>query len=175
MIIETRACTFKANGKASVLESPITVSTPSLLQNKTDYKEIEINAIWDTGATNSCISEKVVNALDSKPIRKVPVNGVHGQNVVNGYKVNFRLPNKLIVQDLDVTEAILGEYDALIGMDIIGIGDFAVSHSNGLTCFSFRFPSGNTHIDFVAEVEITNRPVHSSGGGSKRKNSRGRR
>jgi hypothetical protein len=41
--------------------------------------------------------------------------------------------------------------DILIGMDIITLGDFAVSNFEGVTKFSFRVPS-LSHIDFVVDV-----------------------
>ena len=31
--------------------------------------------------------------------------------------------------------------DVLIGMDVIGTGDFAVTHADGRTCMSFQMPS----------------------------------
>lgn len=39
-------------------------------------------------------------------------------------------------------------FDALIGMDIIGLGDFVVSSYEGKTAFSFRMPSLHC-FDFV--------------------------
>jgi hypothetical protein len=48
-----------------------------------------------------------------------------------------------------------GDIDALIGMDILGLGDFAVTHHGGNTAFSFCVPS-RRHIDFVAEVQAQN-------------------
>ena len=54
-----------------------------------------------------------------------------------------------------VTKARLSvDADVLIGMDIIGTGDFAVTNLNGLTKFSFRVPSLE-HIDFVADATST--------------------
>ena len=41
--------------------------------------------------------------------------------------------------------------DVIIGMDVIGAGDFAVTHQNGKTTFSFCCPS-RKEIDFVNEV-----------------------
>jgi hypothetical protein len=41
----------------------------------------------------------------------------------------------------------VADADVLIGMDIIGEGDFAVTHQDGKTTFSFRVPSLKT-IDF---------------------------
>ncbi len=47
--------------------------------------------------------------------------------------------------------------DALIGMNIINQGDFAVTNLNGRTKFSFRYPSIND-IDFVEEERNTQTP-----------------
>ena len=56
-----------------------------------------------------------------------------------------------------------GGFDVLIGMDILGLGDFAVTHQNGNTTFSFCCPSLR-EIDFVKELEAKDAvlPVHSS-------------
>jgi hypothetical protein len=43
----------------------------------------------------------------------------------------------------------MGKTDVLIGMDIISRGDFALTHKEGKTVFSFRYPSLAT-IDFFA-------------------------
>jgi len=46
------------------------------------------------------------------------------------------------------------EGDALIGMDIITVGDFAVSNFNGKTTHSYRTPSAG-EIDFVNDIRMT--------------------
>jgi hypothetical protein len=66
----------------------------------------------------------------------------------NVYSVNLYLPNGIKVPDVNVAEGIPFGCDMLIGMDIIGLGDFAVSNYSGRTLFSFRMPS-LTEIDFV--------------------------
>lgn len=43
----------------------------------------------------------------------------------------------------------------LIGMDIIGLGDFAVTNANDKTTFSFRIPSVR-EIDFIPEAQESN-------------------
>ena len=47
---------------------------------------------------------------------------------------------------------LMGGIDALIGMDILGMGDFAVTHYGGKTTFSFCSPS-RREIDFVTELK----------------------
>ena len=110
-------------------------------------------AVWDTGATNSVVSERVVTSLDliSAGLAEVfQVNDPHPY-LANIYLANIMLSNGIEFQDVSVTSSALSEDDAdvLTGMDIISHGDFAITSSpNGLTKFSFRFPS-EADIDFV--------------------------
>jgi hypothetical protein len=67
--------------------------------------------------------------------------------------VNLYLPNQVRVLKVLVAEGIPGGADMLIGMDIIGLGDFAVSNYNNKTVFSFRMPSMDT-IDFCKSSHI---------------------
>jgi hypothetical protein len=53
---------------------------------------------------------------------------------------------------------LLGGIDVLIGMDILGLGDFTVTHYGGKTTFSFCCPS-RREIDFVAEINDENKIV----------------
>ncbi|SPF43691.1 conserved hypothetical protein [Candidatus Sulfopaludibacter sp. SbA4] len=54
--------------------------------------------------------------------------------------------------------ALLGGIDAIIGMDILGLGDFAVTHHSGNTTFSFCCPS-RKEIDFAAEIKSNQKIV----------------
>jgi len=62
--------------------------------------------------------------------------------------VSIFLPNHVVVPEVTVSECNLLGSDVLIGMDIIGNGDFAVTNLDGKTVFSFRLPS-RERIDFV--------------------------
>lgn len=119
----------------------------------------EYDAIWDTGATNSVISKKVVQECGLKPITMVRVNTAGGTFNQNVYVVNIFLPNKVNFVNVHVTEGNISNADILIGMDIIGNGDFAVSNYNGKTVFTYRFPSVE-RIDFVkAEKNASIKPI----------------
>lgn len=107
-------------------------------------------AIWDTGATNTVISQKVVDDCGLKPIGMALVHGVHGSEQAETYLVNVRLPNTVAFANVQVTKGLLVGADALIGMDIIRSGDFAITNINGKTVMSFRTPS-QVCIDFVDE------------------------
>ena len=112
---------------------------------------MSVTAIWDTGATHSVISQRVVDECGLIPEGMTDVYHAQGRaEEVPMYSVNIELPNEVMFPGLLVT---LGDFlggDVLIGMDIIGAGDFAVTNNNGATKFSYRYPS-SADIDFVRE------------------------
>jgi hypothetical protein len=64
------------------------------------------------------------------------------------YLVNLTLLNRVFFPRVHVTRAALeSNFDVLIGMDVIGGSDFAVSTMQDRLCFSFRHPSMGA-IDF---------------------------
>jgi len=110
----------------------------------------EFEALWDTGATGSVISKNVVQKLGLKATGKAIVYHANGKSSVDVYSVNVLLPNNVGFYALKVTEGVLNDIDVLIGMDIISMGDFAITSAHGRTKFSFQIPS--THdIDFARE------------------------
>lgn len=114
---------------------------------------INYAGIWDTGATNTVITEKVVNELNLKPTGMTQVHTASGTENRPTYLVNIRLPNGVGFETVRVSQLLLvGDCDLLIGMDIIALGDFAVTNVKGKTVFSYRWPSIKT-IDFVAEAQ----------------------
>lgn len=123
--------------KAKITEGFDTTQIP---QNQ-DPASKEYSAIWDTGATNSVISKTVANECGLKPITMVKVNTAGGTFYQNVYVVNLFFPNKVNFINIHVTEGNISNADILIGMDIIGGGDFAVSNYNGKTIFTYRHPS----------------------------------
>lgn len=113
---------------------------------------ISYDALWDTGAMGSVISSEVVRDLGLAPISQCMTYHAQGQSIVNVYMVDIILPNKILVQDVQVTEGLLNGFGMLIGMDIINLGDFALTHKNGGTVFSFQIPSTHEY-DFVKQIE----------------------
>jgi len=114
----------------------------------------KVDAIWDTGATVTCISMKIVSQLDLKPLGKQRIYTPAGEKVVSTYRVNIMLPNNVTAQNLVVCDSDIDglKVGALIGMDIISHGDFSVSNFNGKTSFTFRTPS-QKRTDYVAELK----------------------
>jgi predicted aspartyl protease len=102
----------------------------------------QFEAIWDTGATHSVVSEKVVNECKLKPVGMTEVHTANGSCDCEVYIINLMLPQKVFFPNIHVTKANLGgKTELLIGMNIITKGDFAVTNKDGKTCFSFRVPS----------------------------------
>jgi len=72
-------------------------------------------ALWDTGATNSVITKKVVETLRISPTGIAPTYGVHGRSEVNTYIVDIGLLNRICIQDVVVSEGLLmADFDVLI-------------------------------------------------------------
>lgn len=142
--------TVRYNGRASVIVSDIEICEAFDPRQSGPHAEMKkFQCIWDTGATNSVINAKVVQALGLKPSGKVEVHTAGGNHIQNTYFVNIRLPNSAGFPLVRVTEANLeGRQDVLIGMDIIGMGDFAITNHQGKTCMTFRVPSITT-LDFT--------------------------
>ncbi len=112
-------------------------------------------AVWDTGATASVITKTVVDQCNLKPTGMTRVRHADGESNAEVYRVNIALPNKVAFSNVAVTKGKLAGWDALIGMDIINQGDFAVTNTEGQTVFSFRVPSVQ-RIDFVEAAKATN-------------------
>jgi len=114
----------------------------------------KFQAIWDTGATNTVITKRAVQECGLKPIGMTQVHGVGGAiKDCPVYLVNIKLSNDLGVIRVRVTEGIITDgIDALIGMDIILLGDFAITNYQKKTAFSFRTPP-KERIDFVKEYK----------------------
>ncbi len=109
------------------------------------------NAIWDTGATNSAITQRVVDECSLQPVGKARVH--HAGNdaqpdETDVYLVNIVLPGNLVIEGVHVSRGGFTGADVLIGMDIINQGDFAITHKDGKTKYTFQIPA-EADIDFV--------------------------
>ena len=97
-------------------------------------------ALWDTGANTTVINVNLAKELGLVSLGKVSVNTPSGKHEADVYYVDIILPGGS-TQTLQVCSGYSSQWDVLIGMDIIGLGDFAISNYNGKTAFAFRIPS----------------------------------
>jgi hypothetical protein len=132
------------------------IITPVEVTNVFTSQKVPTRGIWDTGATNSVVTKSTATSLGLKPVRQTKVRGVHGDKIVNVYYVNITLNNKNITLNTQVTECDELSTDhsvgMLIGMNVITMGDFAVTNFQGNTTMTFRVPSLQK-IDFVAGMK----------------------
>ena len=150
--IRRSAFTTKFNARSNILISDVGISEaydPASANPQPSV--IKFNAIWDTGASGSVINQQVISKLGLQPIDKKEVHTANGKRNASVYLVNIYLPNQVAFLAIRVTDGDILGSSVLIGMDIIGSGDFAVTHSDGKTCMSFQMPP-NMEIDFVKEI-----------------------
>lgn len=156
--MQPMAFTTKFNGLSNKLYNNVVVITPD--------KKVKAVALWDTGATGTCISEELAKALNLIATGKRLVRTPTGEDEFNTYCVDLGLPNNTLLKDVPVTDSKIGMQGLglLIGMDIIGMGDFAVSSYSGKTQFTFRIPSlsdadfVNNHVDGYKGIPIVKAP-----------------
>ena len=136
------------------IKTPVTIYSS---RNSTEGENINIDAIWDTGATNSVISPLIVQKLGLSSIDKSIMSGISYKNRVSDVVVaTIVLPNGKIINDKRFSVNEIPGTEVLIGMDIITMGDFAISIVKGKTIFSFVTPPLNNKISFM---ELLNEPV----------------
>lgn len=157
-----KAFTVSFNGIAEALKTNCGVCqaiTPEELKNGAKHPEIkEFNAIWDTGATRTSISRKVVDALGLQTLGFGTSHTAGGNITVTMHRINVLLPMGVGIHSLVVSCSDLDGPDVLIGMDVIARGDFAVTNVGGKTTFSFRIPSLET-IDYVKQSKTPTKPI----------------
>jgi len=150
--MEPRSFVTFCKGKVNILINEVGISAAQLLPfniKKGLSAARFYNAIWDTGATNTCITRNIVNDCNLEMISMRKVKAAGGTYETGVYLVDLFLPNKVYFPSVQVTEfANIEKADILIGMDIIGSGDFAVTNKDNKTVFSYRCPSIE-HIDFT--------------------------
>lgn len=126
--------------------------TPNAVDPKT-ITETKWKSLWDTGATRTVITKSVVDALQLKPVSMGTARTSQGQYNAYLYYIDLYLPNNVRFPNLLVMEGEPADCDVLVGMDVIGSGDFAVSNFEGKTAFTYRYPSC-AKIDFVEHSYI---------------------
>jgi hypothetical protein len=112
-----------------------------------------VSAVWDTGATFTAINPEIVKSRKLIFIDDAKVSGVGGGTEGKYGALAIRLPSGLFIPDKRIVACRLPpSVDMLIGMDIIALGDFCISNTDGKTLFSFVIPSLPEHIDLADEA-----------------------
>ena len=130
---------------------------------------VPFDAIWDTGATGSVITPAMVQQLGIEPIDKTMVHRIGSDESdaateAHVYLVSIAPMSGVLVENVRVVEGIVGparDQGLLIGMDIISLGDLALTHEqteDGVrTVFSFIVPWPLQPINYHSAIEEANR------------------
>lgn len=108
-------------------------------------------ALWDTGCTDTHISQRIVDALKLEQYGIGRAANMVGYTVNNSYLVDIQLPFHRIIKNYEVYAGPLPGIDVIIGMDIIKYCDFSISNDGkGYCTCSIRYPSQGV-IDYTEE------------------------
>ena len=155
--ITSRVYSIRYKGLAQQLVSNIYISDAALQLEKPENDGqgiIQCQGLWDTGATNTVVSSRIIDRLKLPVVSRTHVGGVNGEFETTIHMIDLWLPNFFVIRKVLVTKGILtSEIDALIGMDVITMGDFAISNFQGMTIFSYRSPS-IADTDYVKQAEL---------------------
>ena len=148
---DRRGFTLHCDLPARELITPVGISEPygPGLADSASVRMKTFEGVWDTGATCSVISRRIVEELMLTPIDTSFVETASGAYDACDYLVAVYLPGGVVIPTMRVIDSPgIGGADALIGMDIIGIGDLAITNMDDRTCMSFQMPSSR-RIDFM--------------------------
>jgi hypothetical protein len=149
--MSSHAFTLKASGLIKSIQTPITIRQAYAFCQTFNLKsqEADVRALWDTGATISSISQGLATRLGLSQVDSSNISGFGGIHNSNIDIIDILLPNQVTIPNVRVAEFIdNGKFDVIVGMDIITLGDFAITNHGGLSVVSFRMPPGDTHTDY---------------------------
>jgi len=112
-----------------------------------------LSALWDTGATSTCISQEVAETMGLKPEDFTPVIGMENKTIEAPlYSIQISM-GSFIIPYIQVIGLPMSshEHNMILGMDVMVHGDVSITNHNGKTTLSFRQPSLET-IDYSKEV-----------------------
>lgn len=126
-----------AGGLIEDIRMECLVSNPLSVETKRYW------ALWDTGASRCAISKKAAQELNLISLGNFGIKHIGSTQSVAKYKVNLFLSEGIEFRDVEMYGTPHDDFnhDIIIGMNIITQGDFAISHSDDKTMFSFRYPS----------------------------------
>ena len=161
-LIPPQSFTMHADALTRVIITPVKISKAYDPSKEPRPVTKEYLGIWDTGATGSVITRKVINDIGLKPIAMTQVHTAKGVTNSLVFLINMVLLNNVGISNIRATEGIItGDSEVLVGMDIISQGDFVITNHEGKTTCSFRCPSSEC-IDFVQQAKDAKKHIAKS-------------
>ncbi|MBQ0073928.1 MAG: retroviral-like aspartic protease family protein [Prevotella sp.] len=133
----------KMSWDANKIVSPCTIDVGRYARKgNSNENVIEANALWDTGATVTVVSELMVHRLGLVPTDFMKVAGYDGRTQIrNVYKIDLAFSDSMRFVKLNVIDAPLITTDILLGMDVIAQGDLMFVHDENQKRLSFSIKS----------------------------------
>lgn len=138
------------------------IITEAGLTNPLTNRSINLTKVlWDTGASTTCVNQSAAAALGLIPTGQTISHTANGKALSNTYIAHLILPNSVAFQALNITEGNLGpDVELLVGMDVIGAGDFTIQNQNGRTHFSYCAPPFDNKYDMYEKAIKLNPQIH---------------
>ena len=117
------------------------IVTPVKIKNVLNGREKVVNAVWDTGATYSAATKRVVDELDLFEMAKGVTNGIAG-TVIGSTRMALTFPgNRKYATWAEMNEVLElpGDFDVLLGLDVISRGDLHLTQEQDGLWFEFVF------------------------------------
>jgi hypothetical protein len=159
--VEYRAFTITYDELAREISTPVRLEPLVTSDKRLLGTQTEVTALWDTGATMTCVKPSLRDRLklrQSELVEPIIMSGIGGDVEADGTLVSiWPAPNfKIELCPVYITD-FPGDQELLIGMDIIGMGDFAVCNANGKTSFSFAMPPFPDRVNFANKADSFNK------------------
>jgi predicted aspartyl protease len=155
--VKYRALTIKSPGVARSVIMPVVASQYARLCEEYGLEKVDadVYALVDTGATNTAISNTLAASLKLSIVDQCSVKAAGGTHRSNIYLIDVLLRDMIKFTNIRATEFVKtdDQFDIILGMDVLMLGDLALTNHNHQTFLSFKVPPGAEHIDFVAEID----------------------
>ena len=135
--------------------STVQLYIPGIRPPTEQEKEYTFQALWDTGTRESLITYPAITKLDLKSKGEGEISGTGGPARSRLFNVDIIFSNgyeKLNWNLFEYPGAKDKKYGLVIGMDIISLGDFAITKKDGKAFLSFRIPN-----KYLVDFEIVDK------------------
>jgi hypothetical protein len=107
-----------------------------------ELKQLDVSAMWDTGSMVTCVSKRLVRYLGLTSFESTTLTSLHGDSVTNVCFMDIVLPDGIVIENVSAMEIeTQRDFDIIIGMNIIRLGDFSLCNDQGNTVMTFSLPS----------------------------------
>ena len=159
--IEYHAFTISYLKQAKRLLTTVGVIPIFTINGTTLNTSVKAKALWDTGATLTCIKPALFQYIAIPLLGAIgtkTMTGIGGKIEAPAILVNLFITSTLIIEGCPAFMVDLPkDIDILIGMDIIGMGDFAVCNTDSKTSFSFAMPPFPDRINLTDKAKNANK------------------